>query len=87
MSKSYVIHWKSSINGRAGKGTKLFDLEEATRLAEELNKGYPGIHHEPVEADFPRGQPPGPEPSEAEPEEAAADVAQVKRSRDLAFSA
>jgi len=48
MSKSYVIQWKSKLNGRAGRGTKLFDWEEAVDLAEELNAGYPDIQHEVV---------------------------------------
>ena len=51
MNKSYVIQWKSRINGRFGKGTNRFDLEDAERLAEELNREYPAIHHEVVAAD------------------------------------
>jgi hypothetical protein len=50
MSKSYVIQWKSKLNGRTGKGTKTFEWEEAADLAEELNWEYPDIHHEVVEA-------------------------------------
>ena len=50
MNKSYVIQWKSKVNGRAGRGTKLFDREEAQRLVEELNREYPQIEHEFVEA-------------------------------------
>jgi len=46
MSKTYVIQWKSKVNGRAGKGTKLFDLDEAQELAAELNQEYPDIFHE-----------------------------------------
>ena len=38
MSKTYVIQWKSKINGRAGKGTKQFSLEEAETLVQELNQ-------------------------------------------------
>jgi hypothetical protein len=87
MSKTYVIQWKSSVNGRAGKGTKLFKFEEAARLAEELNSGYPGIHHEPVEVDVPPDAPPDPEPSEREPAEAATEAAPVQHSPDFAFSA
>jgi hypothetical protein len=37
------------VNGRAGKGTKIFDRESAERLVEELNREYPQIHHEMVE--------------------------------------
>ncbi len=48
MSERYVIQWKSKINGRAGRGTKLFGREEAERLATELNREYPNIEHEIV---------------------------------------
>jgi hypothetical protein len=48
MKKSYVIQWKSLVNGRAGRGTKLFDLESAQRLVDELNREYPQIHHEMI---------------------------------------
>ena len=50
MNKSYVIQWKSTVNGRAGRGTKLFEKEEADRLVEELNREYPQIHHEVVDS-------------------------------------
>ncbi len=50
MNKSYVIQWKSKVNGRAGRGTKSFDRAEAERLIEELNREYPQIHHEIVTA-------------------------------------
>lgn len=53
MSKTYVIQWKSKVNGRAGKGTKLFDLEEAEALAAELNLEYPDIHHEVLNTEPP----------------------------------
>jgi len=46
-----VIKWSSKVNGRAGKGTKIFEQEEAERLAEELNREYPQIHHEAVNAE------------------------------------
>ena len=49
MSKTYLIQWKSSVNGRVGKGTKFFDREEAERLARELNQEYPEIAHEVIE--------------------------------------
>lgn len=88
MSKSYVIQWKSSINGRAGKGSKVFEFEEAARLAGELNREYPGIHHEPIEANV------QPEPitvdqqtESAEPLEAAAEPSQIVLNPDFAFSA
>ena len=55
--KSYVIQWKSTINGRTGKGTKHFDFQEAQQLADELNREYPSIRHEPVEADAPTEEP------------------------------
>jgi hypothetical protein len=47
---SYVIQWRSKVNGRAGKGTKEFDRAEAEQLAKELNKEYPQILHEPIVA-------------------------------------
>jgi len=87
MSKSYVIQWKSTVNGRAGKGTKLFEFDEATQLAEELNEGYPGIVHEVIENN---SSPPAgvPEPAEpAEQLEPGAEVVNVHHSADLAFSA
>ena len=66
MSKQYIIRWKSTVNGRAGKGTKLFDREAAERLVEELNREYPQIVHEIVEADLSKAiQSPEPEPAEA----------------------
>ena len=46
--KAYTIHWKSTVNGRIGAGTFLFDKEEAESLAEELNRSYPGISHQAV---------------------------------------
>ena len=99
MSKSYVIQWKSKINGRAGKGTKVFDLEEAARLAEELNREYPGIHHEPIEAGTSAEVNLPSEPVAAQEDRAdelseaveqadsAAEVSQVTHSPDFAFSA
>ena len=48
MSSTYVIRWKSKVNGRAGRGTKCFEREEAQRLAEELNQEYPQIEHEAI---------------------------------------
>jgi hypothetical protein len=53
MNKSYVIQWKSRVNGRSGKGTKLFELSEAQLLASELNREYPDIEHEIMEANAP----------------------------------
>ena len=46
--KTHTIHWRSKANGRMGAGTALFEKEEAERLVEELNREYPGIHHEAV---------------------------------------
>jgi hypothetical protein len=46
MNKRYVIQWKSRVNGRSGKGTKVFNREEAENLVEELNREYPDIQHE-----------------------------------------
>jgi hypothetical protein len=50
MNKSYVIQWTSNVNGRAGRGTKRFDKDEAERLVEELNREYPQIEHQIVPA-------------------------------------
>ena len=50
MSSSYVIQWKSKVNGRAGRGTKQFERKEAEQLVEELNREYPDILHEIVKA-------------------------------------
>jgi hypothetical protein len=57
MNKSYVIQWKSKVNGRAGRGSRLLDRAEAERLAEELNREYPDIQHEPIPAE-PSSAPP-----------------------------
>ncbi len=46
--KTYAIHWKSTVNGTIGTGTKLFEKESAERLATELNETYPEIDHEAV---------------------------------------
>jgi hypothetical protein len=46
--KGYAIHWKSSVTGTTGTGTKLFAKKEAERLAIELNESYPDIDHEAV---------------------------------------
>jgi hypothetical protein len=46
--KTHTIHWKSRISGRQGAGTRLLDREEAERLAEQLNREYPGIIHKAV---------------------------------------
>ncbi len=68
MSKLYVIQWKSKTSGRAGRGSKLFELHEAQQLVEELNLEYPDIQHEVVEAASAEGAPHQPEhQSGAEP--------------------
>ena len=65
MNNSYVIQWKSKSNGRAGRGTKRFEKEEADRLVLELNHEYPEIEHEAVLAvDEPAVEPAIPNPSE-----------------------
>jgi hypothetical protein len=67
MSKSYLIQWKSLLNGSSGKGTKLFDLQAAQLLANELNQEYPGIQHEVLEAGS--HTEPGPEVQQQQPPE------------------
>jgi hypothetical protein len=57
MNKSFVIQWKSKVNGRAGLGTKHFEKADADRLVEELNREYPQIEHEVVEAKAPAEEP------------------------------
>ena len=48
MNNSYVIQWKSKVNGRAGRGTKHFEKDEVDRLVEELNREYPQIEHQAI---------------------------------------
>jgi len=65
MNMSYVIQWKSKVNGRAGRGTKRFEKEESDRLVEELNREYPEIEHASVPAaDESAAEPIVPNPSE-----------------------
>lgn len=52
----YVIQWKSKVNGRAGRGTKLFEGEEGAQLVEELNAEYPDIHHELLDSELCRSR-------------------------------
>lgn len=68
MSEKFVIQWKSSVNGRAGRGTKRFGRAEAERLIAELNQEYPSIQHELAT--------PRPEPSEPAAEGAETDRSQ-----------
>jgi len=66
MNNSYVIQWKSKVNGRAGRGTKRFEKEEADRLVEELNREYPEIDHAAIPAaNETVADPAVPNPSEA----------------------
>ena len=46
--KTHAIRWKSSVSGKIGTGTRLFEKEEAERLATELNEDYPDIDHDAV---------------------------------------
>lgn len=46
--KTHAIHWRSTVSGSTGTGTKLFEKEEAEHLAAELNEKYPDIDHEAV---------------------------------------
>jgi len=72
MSFAYAIQWRSRINGSSGKGTKLFQREEAEHLARELNREYPQIEHEAISVE-PGGESdvakPGPEGEPAKSEE------------------
>jgi len=51
MSHSYVIYWKSKVNGRTGRGSKQFSRAEAEALAQELNLEYPQIEHQAIRDD------------------------------------
>lgn len=68
MNKKYMVQWKSKVNGRAGKGTKLFECEEGQILVVELNLEYPQIQHELIEAPPPDPQPPPSTEQELAPE-------------------
>jgi hypothetical protein len=59
MKKTYVISWRSRIGPAAGQGKRRFEREEAERLAEELNREYPGFIHEAVNTleEEPRNEP------------------------------
>ena len=46
--KTHAIHWKSTVSGKIGTGTGLFEKEDAERLATELNGDYPDIDHDAV---------------------------------------
>ena len=46
--KTHAIHWKSTVSGKIGTGIRLFEKEEAERLATELNEDYPDIDHDAV---------------------------------------
>ncbi len=69
MNKRYVIRWKSKVNGRAGRGSKVFERDEAERLVAELNQEYPEIEHELADAETdPRLTQPVPETPQAQSE-------------------
>jgi hypothetical protein len=63
MSNKYVIQWKSKVNGRAGRGTKLFEREEGEDVVQELNQDYPGIQHELVSVEGENSNPPASQPN------------------------
>jgi hypothetical protein len=46
--KTHAIHWRSTVSGKIGTGSRLFERKEAERLATELNEGYPDIDHDAV---------------------------------------
>ena len=48
MEKTYIISWKRRSHAAFGRSKAVFTREEAERLAEELNRDYPDIVHEPV---------------------------------------
>jgi len=63
--KTHAIHWKSSVTGTRGTGTKRFEKEEAERLSTELNESYPDIDHEAVIPVPPAAEPAAVEPAGA----------------------
>ncbi len=67
MSDRYVIQWKSKVNGRAGRGSKVFGREEADQLVAELNTEYPDIEHEAIAIEELPTQPPESDQSLEEP--------------------
>jgi len=87
MREFYVIQWKSLVNGRSGKGTKQFSLDEAERLAEELNREYPDIVHEVVLADAQGEMPPlAPVLESSEQRDSAAEPADPARDANHVLS-
>ena len=61
--KTHAIHWKSSVSGSIGTGTKRFEKVAAERLAAELNESYPEIDHEAVIPAPSAAEPPAAEPA------------------------
>ena len=55
--KTHAIHWKSTVTGKIGTGTRLFEKKEAERLATELNGDYPDIDHDAVIPGPPSAEP------------------------------
>jgi hypothetical protein len=55
--KTHAIHWKSTVSGKIGTGTRLFEQKEAERLATELNEDYPDIDHDAVSPVPPSAEP------------------------------
>ena len=76
INNKYVIQWKSKVNGRAGRVTKLFEREEGEELVQELNRDYPDIQHELVKVEAgtltPATEEPAPAPGNKENEDSAA---------------
>jgi hypothetical protein len=64
--KTYAIGWKCTATGRIGTGSKLFEKEDADRLAMELNESYPDIDHEAVVPPPPSVEPASPQVGEPE---------------------
>ena len=63
--ETHVIHWVSTVNGKAGVGTKQFEKEESERPGAELNESCPEIDHEAI-LPMPPAAGPAIEPSPAE---------------------
>ncbi len=75
MEKTYVIIWRARNSGRTGQSKKVLNLEEANKLAFELNQEYPEYDHLVLNAADPQAKPVPPvahlitvEPTAVDPE-------------------
>ena len=45
--KTHVISWRSKLTGYADRGTTAFELDDAQRICEKLNRDFEDLFHEP----------------------------------------